>query len=738
MKKRVSTLLLALLLCITMFPTIAMAESIADLSLTDVDSDGNLTLTASSYKLTDNIVISSALKVSGNVTLDLNGYVLKITGSNNTVQIDTDSTLTINDGNEANQTHFFTSNYDAYYANASSAGINYKQVTGGAITGNIHIDTSSSSSDNNRGILTMNGGSIVTGNKVALTNSHLNINNSSYIDAGTISMDIFSSIALNSTNQKGAIINTVNDTGLAGLSDFLPAGFTIGTYNTYKTILNNTNSPATNITLYKAPEIPFSIDIDGSSAPNKTFNLEIFSSDDRTLTTSLAGISASVDTSGEGIYNSKITFNNLPAKLDDILNLFKEGGVPSYWNGIYVRQLNDGENGWTYDETVYYVTMTPLPASQGGAVAYSLLDSNISNSNVPAYGIYIYSTTSETDGENTYFDFNPYNSTSFAGITFENTYSSSNNNDNSNKNHKTPSYIIKATADDNGSISPDGDVKVRRGRDKTFTITPDNGYTVSKVLVDGKNIGAVETYTFNDVREAHTIQAYFANTTSGAITPIVPNPPKDLNSEEHNAYIDGYPDGTIMPETPITRAEAATLFYRLLIEESLAEIGTTAHNFTDISNKAWYREAAATMANGGYILGYPDNTFRGSQNITRAEFAAILTRFSGMQDNAVCNFSDVSEKHWAYDYIASAVAYGWINGDPAGTFRPDDFVTRAEAITMINRALNRGVNADSKLLNFKTFSDNTAGKWYYYEIIEASNGHDYNGTRPNENWSKIF
>lgn len=290
----------------------------------------------------------------------------------------------------------------------------------------------------------------------------------------------------------------------------------------------------------------------------------------------------------------------------------------------------------------------------------------------------------------------------------------------------TTRYTITASAGEGGSISPAGNVRVSRGDDKTFAITPDKGYAVASVLVDGKDVGALTSYTFENVRAAHTISVTFAKS----------NVPSGLNSDDHIAYVQGYPDGTVGPEDSITRAQTAMMLYRLLTDERRAEIETDAHNFTDVPETAWYRTAVATMANGGYINGYTDGRFGGEDAITRAEFVAALVRFLGVRDVA-CQLTDISPNHWAYGYIATAVDADWINGFNDGTFRPTQPITRAEVMAVINRALERGVNADSTLLDYKSYPDNSPNAWYYYEIIEATNSHDYTGKRPSENWTKL-
>ena len=213
--------------------------------------------------------------------------------------------------------------------------------------------------------------------------------------------------------------------------------------------------------------------------------------------------------------------------------------------------------------------------------------------------------------------------------------------------------------------------------------------------------------------------------------------PDGLNSEDHVAYVAGYPDGTVRPDSPVTRAETATMLYRLLTDARRNEIATEVNSFSDVSSTDWFVRMVSTMANGGYLDGYPDGTFGGNRPITRAEFVTMLVRFIGLEDRA-CSFPDVSRDHWAYEFIATATNAGWIAGYTDGTFGPDRTITRAEAMTILNSVLNRGVNEKSELLNFKVWPDNPESAWYYYEIIEASNAHEYTGSRPSEDWTRIL
>ena len=217
--------------------------------------------------------------------------------------------------------------------------------------------------------------------------------------------------------------------------------------------------------------------------------------------------------------------------------------------------------------------------------------------------------------------------------------------------------------------------------------------------------------------------------------PLAPVP-EVLNGDDHFAYIQGYPNGTVQPEGNITRAETATMLYRLLKPVWRDIYFTDQNDFSDVAQNLWYNKAVSSMANGEYIEGYPDNTFKGNNAITRAEFVTIMIRFLDEDMDYENPFSDI-DNHWAKDYIVKAVGAGWIDGYPDGTFQPNDLITRAEAMKIINSVLHRGINEDSELGDFKNFPDNKdTTAWCYYEILEAINDHEYTGQRPNENWTR--
>ena len=290
--------------------------------------------------------------------------------------------------------------------------------------------------------------------------------------------------------------------------------------------------------------------------------------------------------------------------------------------------------------------------------------------------------------------------------------------------------IITATADEHGKIAPTGDVAVPKGESKTFTITPDSGYHIKDVLVDGKSVGAVSTYTFENVVDNHTIHATFARKhTPTPSTPTVEIPDDDalgLNTTDHFAYIVGYGNGEVRPQNNITRAEVATIFFRLLTDDVRDENLTKTNRYSDVAATSWYNTAVSTLSSMGIITGYPDGTFRPNAAITRAEFAAIAARFNHDGDKTAAKFSDIAN-HWAKDEISIAYNNGWITGYPDGTFDPQRDITRAETITLVNRILNRQPETEDDLLpNMTVWTDNANPKaWYYLAVQEATNSHYY-------------
>lgn len=206
-----------------------------------------------------------------------------------------------------------------------------------------------------------------------------------------------------------------------------------------------------------------------------------------------------------------------------------------------------------------------------------------------------------------------------------------------------------------------------------------------------------------------------------------------LGTDDHIAYVYGYPDGTVRPNGTITRAEVTTIFYRLLTSARRDEIFTSENSFRDVNSSMWYNKATSSMAAGGYIQGYADGTFGANKPITRAEFVCLAARFA-TKTTGFASYTDVDNGHWAARSIAICASNGWVQGYEDGTFRPDQPITRAEAMTIINRMLGRGVSKGYVCKGAARFTDNDPGSWYYYEILEATNDHEYRNARPFEQW----
>lgn len=206
-----------------------------------------------------------------------------------------------------------------------------------------------------------------------------------------------------------------------------------------------------------------------------------------------------------------------------------------------------------------------------------------------------------------------------------------------------------------------------------------------------------------------------------------------LNTTDHMQYMNGYADGTFRPDAPITRAEACKLISSLLTESS----GGGDSLFTDVPQSAWYAAAVGEMTGYSLVGGYADGTFRPDANITRAEFVTILSRIPHDDIGTEGSFSDVPKTHWAYNAVQTALAQGWVAGDPSGLFRPDDSITRAEAVTVLNRILGRTGDAvmASTGEGIRVMPDVPDTHWAYLAMLEATTDHEYELTDSVEHWT---
>lgn len=273
------------------------------------------------------------------------------------------------------------------------------------------------------------------------------------------------------------------------------------------------------------------------------------------------------------------------------------------------------------------------------------------------------------------------------------------------------------TYESNGGTEYDQEV-YGYGREVDITKAPEReGYTFEGWYLDENFTEEVDTVTMNK-----NITVYAKWHYTGDKTTV----PDGLEGSDHFAYVIGYPDGTVRPSANITRAEVASIFFRLLKDETRDKYLTDVNNFADITDDAWYKKNVATLAALGIIEGRTATEFMPDYMITRAEFAAICARFDNSETDIVDTFTDVAG-HWAENDIHEAAAHGWIKGYEDNTFRPEQFITRAEAMTLINRVLCRvPENASDLLDGMVKWSDNMdEDAWYYLAIQEATNSHDF-------------
>ena len=350
--------------------------------------------------------------------------------------------------------------------------------------------------------------------------------------------------------------------------------------------------------------------------------------------------------------------------------------------------------------------------------------------------------------------------------------------------------VITARAGEGGKISPSGKVEVSEYNDQTFTMTPDAGYRIADVTVDGESVGAVESYTFPSVRDNHTIVVTFVknddttgtnpgggngggsgtnpgggnggnsgtnpgggnggnsgtnpgggnggdsgtNPGGNVADPVATGVAELLDVADHKAYLFGYEDGNFGPERAMTRAEVSQMFYNLLNEKNV----TVTTRFADVAEDAWYARAVHTLAALGIVEGVGNGKFEPERKVTRAEFAALAVRFAKANPNGSASFTDVAADAWYHEAVQTATNYGWIAGYADGTFRPQETITRAEVTSLTNRMLGRAVDAGYVAAHseaLKTFADVAAEYWAYGAIMEATNSHRFVKSNGVESWS---
>ena len=479
-------------------------------------------------------------------------------------------------------------------------------------------------------------------------------------------------------------------------------------------------------------ELPFTktVKLGGSAAPGQeNFELEIFNVGNSNLTNYGNLYTAAVTTNGAGDYDGRLVISG-PA--DQVEALVCEG--------FYVREKNAGAANWTYDDAVWHI----LPERTGYIVD---VDAPLVN-NLPAdtqpetdaneHRLVIHATKrEESDNGVHYAD----SEASADKMTFINTYTRSsgggggsssasitvNKTDALGKPLAGASFVLKDSRGREAyqaTSNASGIVRFTRVDSGTYTllekaapegyVTSDKTYELtvsgSRVTMDGKTYSPV---TFVNRRAA------------------------ELNRRDHYAFLVGYADGTFGPECNMTRAEVTTMFARLLTEQIEAD-KTYSSTFNDVAKDCWAANYIGYMQQFGIVTGYEDGSFRPDAPVTRAEFAAIASRFEKLTQGSK-SFTDVPGTHWAVKYINFAATRGWVTGYVDGTFKPEHSITRAEVAAVTCRLLERSADQTyirSHIGELRTFADVPDTHWAYWYAMEAANGHDYTKSGGSENWSR--
>ena len=423
-------------------------------------------------------------------------------------------------------------------------------------------------------------------------------------------------------------------------------------------------------------------------------------------------------------------------------------GIASGTGKLYVRAVEDTED----NPVVSVETTVTEPVASGEAAIFAPADTKYTLNNtsveVDPEGVgLLFDSIIDTDADRTGALIDAIESEYNINIT--------------NGNYQAQYLDLVDANNGNAWVKADGDVTVYWGYPKgTNSSTSFTLYHFTDLHRDGSNSG----FDIADISNSDIEVVKVTKTTYGIafevepggfspfvlvwsdnyIPPIVPPSEPDytpnwLNTTDHFGYIIGYEDGTVKPNAGITRAEVATIFFRLLTDEARERFWSETNAYTDVADGSWFNNAISTLSNIGILGGYEDGTFRPNASITRAEFAKIAVSFFDWADiEAANNFVDVRDSAWYANYVAVAAKIGLIEGYGGNVFRPDATITRAEACTIINRTLGRAPDADHLLpvSQMNTWPDNSdTGVWYYAQIQEATNSHDYRWIGDIEQWT---
>ena len=479
-------------------------------------------------------------------------------------------------------------------------------------------------------------------------------------------------------------------------------------------------------------ELPFTKTVKqgGNTAPGKEkFALEIFDVGVSSMEAHAKDLyTATVTTKGAGTYDGKLLISGPADQVEALL-----------CEGFYVREKDRGADHWTYDDAVWHIKPQYEQTSGQTVVNVPLAPTNTPlEATVMNYQLAIYPTTKMKGANGIYYEDSE---TAVEKMTFTNTYTY-------DAEVIPPAATITANTTDTQGKPLTGASFVltdSRGRE-AYTATsnasgivrfPDvsNGtYTLLEKSAPKGYVASDEAYTLTVSDSRITM-----NGKDYAPVTFVNRKAAELNRTDHLAFLSGYANGTFEPDRNMTRAEVTTMFARLLTEKMAAD-QTYSNTFSDVAKSHWAANYIGYMQQFGIITGYADGSFRPDASVTRAEFAAIASRFERLTDGTK-SFSDVPSSHWAAKYINFAATRGWVNGYADGTFRPNNSITRAEVAAVTCRLLER--NADqsyirSHLSELRAFTDVNESHWAYWYTIEAANGHDYTKSGSSETWSRTY
>lgn len=479
-------------------------------------------------------------------------------------------------------------------------------------------------------------------------------------------------------------------------------------------------------------ELPFTKTVKqgGNTAPGKEkFALEIFDVGVSSMEAHAKDLyTATVTTKGAGTYDGKLIISGPADQVEALL-----------CEGFYVREKDRGADHWTYDDAVWHIKPQYEQTSGQTVVNVPLAPTNTPlEATVMNYQLAIYPTTKMKGANGIYYEDSE---TAVEKMTFTNTYTY-------DAEVIPPAATITANTTDTQGKPLTGASFVltdSRGREAYTATSNANGivrfpdvsngtYTLLEKSAPKGYVASDETYTLTVSDSRITM-----NGKDYAPVTFVNRKAAELNRTDHLAFLSGYANGTFEPDRNMTRAEVTTMFARLLAEKMAAD-QTYSNTFSDVAKSHWAANYIGYMQQFGIITGYADGSFRPDASVTRAEFAAIASRFEKLTEGTK-SFSDVPSSHWAAKYINFAATRGWVNGYADGTFRPNNSITRAEVAAVTCRLLER--NADqsyirSHLSELRAFTDVSESHWAYWYTMEAANGHDYTKSGSSETWSRTY